>query len=220
MVIDLELECSLESIGRILNIDWHFCQRIQERAVNRGRQRKEHGIPAHIGVDEKSFAKGHKYETIVYDTDKGVVEDVIDHRDQQSLETYYKKFTREQLAAVETVSMDMWDPFIAATRHYVPDAADKIVFDHYHVTRVVTKAVDTVRKQEHQSLMKEGIDLLKGTRYLWLWNDENIPDFRRNEFEELRAKDLKVCRAHAIKENLRNLWRYKSKAWMEKSFDR
>lgn len=220
MVIDLELECSLESIGRILNVDWHLCQRIQERAVKRGRQRKEFALPIHIGVDEKSFAKGHKYETIVYDTDKGVVEDVIDNRGQESLESYYKQFSEDQLSTVETISMDMWDPFIAATKQYIPNASDKIVFDHYHVTRVVTKAVDTVRKQEHQSLMKDGIDLLKGTRYLWLWNDENIPEFRRTEFEELRSMDLKVCRARAIKENLRNMWNYKSKAWMEKFFRR
>lgn len=220
MVIDLEHECSIESICRILNIDWHLCQRIQERAVSRGLQHKEKVIPLHIGVDEKSFAKGHKYETIVYDTDRGVVEDVLDCRNQESLESYYKKFTKKQLTAVETISMDMWDPFIAATKQYVPDASDKIVFDHYHVTRIVSKAVDTVRKQEHKKLMEEGIDLLKGTKYLWLWNTENIPDFRRADFEELRARDLKVCRAHAIKENLRNLWNYKSKVWMERFFKR
>jgi transposase len=220
MVIDLENECSIESISRILDIDWHLCQRIQERAVARGRERKGIVLPKHVGVDEKSFAKGHKYETIVYDTDKGTVEDVIDDREQKSLETYYAKFPFEVRKAVETVSMDMWDPYIAATKVFIPQADEKIVFDRYHVTKIVTQGVDKVRKNEHQELLEQGIDILKGTKYLWLWNEENIPDFRREEFENLRSQDLKVCKAQALKENIRNMWNYKSTAWMEKYFKR
>lgn len=220
MVIELEHECSLESVSRILNVDWHLCQRVQERAVQRGRERKGTVLPKHIGVDEKSFAKGHKYETIVYDTQRGVVEEVVDHRRQESLESFYASFSEEMRASVETVAMDMWDPYIAATKAYIPEAENKIVFDRYHVTRIVTQAVDHVRKQEHRALMERGIDLLKGTKYLWLWNEENIPEFRREEFEGLRSLDLKVCKAQAVKENLRNLWNYKSRAWMEKFFNR
>lgn len=220
LIIDFENECSIESITRILGVDWHLCQQIQERAVERGRNRKGVVLPRHVGVDEKSFAKGHKYETIVYDTEKGTVEDVIDDREQKSLENYYAQFPLEIREAVETVSMDMWDPYIAATKSFIPGAAGKIVFDHYHVTRIVTKAVDTVRKNEHRQLMEHGIDILKGTKFLWLWNEENIPDFRREEFERLRSQDLKVCRAQALKENIRNMWNYKSASWMGKYFKR
>lgn len=220
MVIDLEQECSIESISRILTVDWHLCQQIQERAVERGRERKGNVLPKHIGVDEKSFAKGHKYETIIYDTEKAIVEDVVDDREQKSLEVYYSKFPFEVRKSVETVAMDMWDPYIAATNAFIPKAADKIVFDRYHVTRIVTKAVDKVRKEEHRQFMEQGIDILKGTKYLWLWNEENIPDFRREEFERLRSKDLKVSRAQLLKENVRNLWNYKSTIWMEKFFKR
>lgn len=218
LVIDFEQECSIESICRIMNIDWHVCQTIQERAVLRGRARKGNVLPKHVGIDEKSFAKGHKYETIVYDTEEGIVEGVIDDREQKSLETYFQQFTLEKRSEVETVSMDMWDPYVAATKAYIPDAQKKIVFDHYHVTRLVTKAVDTVRKEEHRQFMEQGNEILKGTKYLWLWNDENIPAYRREEFDKLQSFDLKVCRARAIKENLRNLWNYKSQGWMHSFF--
>lgn len=218
MIIDLEQECSIESICRLFNVDWHLCQTIQERAVARGQQRRGNVLPERVGVDEKSFAKGHKYETIVYDTEKGNVVGVIDGREQKSLEDFLMAFSLQQRTAVKTVSMDMWDPYIAAAKAAIPDAAEKIVFDRYHVTRIVTKAVDTVRKNEHRSLMEQGIDILKGTKFLWLWNEKNIPEFRREEFETLRSQDLKVCKAHALKENIRNLWNYKSKAWMSKYF--
>ena len=82
----------------------------------RGQARKEHRIPARIGVDEKSIARGHKYESLVYDLDAGTVEHVMDERGQESLEGYYQQFTDEELAGVQAVAMDMWDPYIAATK--------------------------------------------------------------------------------------------------------
>ena len=102
--------------------------------------------------------------------------------------------------------MDMWDPYIAATKAYVPGADKKIVFDRFHVMRHVLEAVDKVRKSEHRKLCDIGEQTLKGTKYLWLWSQENVPVWRKEEFETLRAKDLKVCRAWAIKENVRHLW--------------
>jgi transposase len=219
MIISLEQECSLQSVNRILNTDWHLCQNIQERAVQRGFERKPQIIPKRLGVDEKSFAKGHKYETIVHNIDTGTVEYVCDDRDQESLENYYKKFTPEERATVVAVTMDMWDPYIAATREYIPGAKDKIVFDRFHAMKYVVDAVDKVRKQEHVELKENGSEILKGTKFLFLWSKENIPEWRQEEFDRLRSKDLKVCRAWAIKENIRHLWDYYSEGWMRKYFD-
>ena len=36
-----------------------------------GLSRKPHRLPSRIGVDEKSLAKRHRYETLVYDLDRG-----------------------------------------------------------------------------------------------------------------------------------------------------
>jgi transposase len=119
VVLDILRECSITSTCRLLDVDWHSCSRIQQRAVHRGFERNPAGIPARIGIDEKSFAKGHKYETLVYDTERGTVEYVGDKREQESLERYYSRFTGEQRSAVTSVSMDMWDPYIAATIHSV-----------------------------------------------------------------------------------------------------
>ena len=219
-VIDLEKECSIESICRLLDLNWHTFWDVMHKAVERGQGRKPHGIPERIGVDEKSFSKGHRYETLVYDIDNATVEYVGDKRNQQSLETYFKQFTPEERQKVKSIAMDMWDPYIAATKACIPKAEKKIVFDRYHVMRLVVDSVDKVRKQEHRALMEEGNDILKGTKYLWLWNEENIPPYRWTQFEYLRSLDLKVCRARAIKDNLRNLWNYHREGWMRKYFTR
>ncbi|MDY6843839.1 MAG: hypothetical protein SVW57_07100 [Thermodesulfobacteriota bacterium] len=31
----------------------------------------------------------------------------------------------------------------------------------------------------------------KGTKYLWLWSKENVPEWRNEEFDALRAQDFK-----------------------------
>jgi transposase len=219
-VIQVARECSIEATGRICNLSWDRGWNVLERAVKRGLARKANTIPARIGVDEKSLARGHKYESLVYDLDEGTVQYVCDDRSQQSLESYYQKFSPEKLAGVEAVAMDMWDPYIAATKAYIPDAVEKIVFDRFHVMRHVLEAVDKVRKNEHKQLSELGEEILKGTKYLWLWSQENIPEWRPEEFEVLRAKDLRVCRAWAIKENLRHMWDYRYEANMRKYFKR
>ena len=219
-LIDTLKECDITGCCRLMSVSWDECWGIVERAVKRGRERKPHRIPKYLGVDEKSFAKRHKYETLVYDLKKGVVEYVFDERKQESLESYYKQFTAKQLARVKVVAMDMWDPFIAATRAYIPDAEEKIVFDRYHVTRTVNDAVDKVRRQEHKILTAKGDDKLKGTKFLWLANEENIPDWRVEEFKEIRKTNLRTGRAWAIKESLREFWNYTYRRSAEKFFHR
>ena len=97
-----------------------------------------------IGVDEKAAAKGHKYLTLVCDLDEGTVEYLAEDRTQESLDGYYAGLTPAQLDGLEAVAMDMWEPFIQSTRARVPEAAEKIVFDRFHIMGHVGKAVDSV----------------------------------------------------------------------------
>lgn len=219
-VLRVARECSIEATGRLLGLSWDRSWNTLKRAVDRGKLRKPLRLPKRIGVDEKAISKGHKYETIVYDLESGTVEYVCDDRDQKSLENYYQQFSEEELAGLESISMDMWDPYIAATKKMVPDAQRKIVFDRFHAMRYAVDAVDKVRKQEHQELYKLGDTTLKGTKYLWLWSKENIPEWRNEEFLSLKKRDLKICRAWAIKESLRHLWDYHYEKPMRKYFDR
>ena len=70
--------------------------------------------------------------------------------------------TDAQKTALQAVAMDMWEPYIGATRAGLPDGDAKIVFDrfHTHIMRDMTKAVDTVRKQEHRAVVRAGDDSL------------------------------------------------------------
>ncbi len=220
LVINTLKECDVTGTTRLTGTSWDEAWGIMEKAVERGQTRKERRIPEQLSIDEKAFAKRHRYETLVCDLDRGTVEYVVDDRQQRSLEKYYRQFTPEERAGVKAVAMDMWDPYIAATQAFIPEATSKIVFDKFHIVRGVTDAVDKVRRGEAKQLAAMGDDSLKGTRHLWLANEGNVPQWRKAEFDEIRKLNLKTGRAWAIKEALRGLWGFRYPARAKAFFGR
>lgn len=131
LAIDWMKEASLSAVYRLLGISWDAAAGIQERAVRRGLERREAVSLKRIGVDETSFQKGHEYVIVVSDQENGNVLYVADDRKQGSLDGFYSDLSEEQRDKIESVSMDMWAPYIASTREYVPGAAEKIAFDKF-----------------------------------------------------------------------------------------
>ncbi|OIO01037.1 MAG: hypothetical protein AUJ51_09365, partial [Elusimicrobia bacterium CG1_02_56_21] len=178
LAIDVLSQCDVTGATRILRISWDEAWGLMQRAVKRGQERKQAKVVRRIGVDEKAAAKGHRYLTLVCDLDDGTVEHIAEDRKQDSLAGYYAGLSEKQLNGIEAVAMDMWQPYIQATLAKVPGAAGKIVFDRFHVMGYIGKAVDTVRRQEHQELMASGDEMLKGSKHLWLYSWENVPEWK------------------------------------------
>ena len=220
LVIDLILQCStVKGACTIAAISWDEAWGIMQRAVARGQRRKEARPIPYLGVDEKAFRKGHRYHTVVCDLERSTVEFVAEDRKTESLAAYYERLTDEQRAALQAVAMDMWEPYIGATRDGLPDGEARIVFDRFHIMREMTKAVDTVRKQEHREFLRAGeASPLTGTKYVWLFSDERRPESHADTFATLQALNLKVGRAWAIKEALRTLWTYRQTAAVTRFF--
>ena len=91
--------------------------------------------------------------------------------------------------------MDRWRPYIAATCTAVPAADRKIVFDKFHVARLLSLALDQVHATEHRALRAEGGSPLAGTKYWWLANTERMDADRWRKFGALRTSTLKTARA-------------------------
>ena len=220
LAIDVLGACDVSSAAELLRVSWDEAWHLMDRAVARGLAAKPLAVPAHVGVDEKAAGKGQDYITVVSDLDAGTVEFIADERRQVSLDGYFARFTAEQLEQIQAVAMDMWEPYAASVRAYLSDAEDKIVFDRYHLMGYLTKAVDTVRKAENRALAVTGDKSLAGTKYLWLYSAENLPERHQDRFAALRTGDLKTARAWAIKESLRHFWAYQRRGWGAKHFKR
>ena len=127
-VIDLAKECSLEAVS---GLSWDRCWGVLGRVVDRGQRRKVWKVPVHLGVDEKAFAKRHRYMTLVCDLQTRSVEHVADGRGRESLEEYFLPLDEDELERIEAICLDMHDPYIAAVNAWVLGARDKIVFDKF-----------------------------------------------------------------------------------------
>ncbi len=220
-VIEVLLQCAtVQGACRLLGLKWDAVWGILRRSVERGQVRKEATVIARYGVDEKAFKRGHRYMTVVCDLDKATVEYVGEDRTTASLEAFWASLTPAQREGVECVTMDMWQAYQTATEKQIPDAASKIVFDRFHIMQHMVDAVDKVRREEHKALSAEGDESLKGTRQLWLFNEQNLSDSRRATLKELKALNLKVARAWAMKESIRGLWDYLCPTWARRFFDR
>jgi transposase len=202
LAIDWMKAASQKAVGEQLHLSWDEVHAIQERAVARGLARRQAENIPHLGVDEKSFTRGHHYFTLVNDLERPRVLYVAENRTEASLDGFWSGLTEQQIASVEAVAMDMWDPYINSTLNHLPEARRKIVFDKFHIAKHLSEAVDLVRRRENKQLRAAGDDRLKGTRYDWLKHPAKMEPNDRREFAALRDSSLKTARAWALKESM------------------
>lgn len=219
LAIDWLKEASQEAVGRQLKLSWDEIHGIMERAVRRGLARREADELPHLGVDEKAFRRGHRYATIVVDIWRSRVLHVSEGREQASLDRFWPSLTPQQLADVEMVAMDMWQPYINSVQEHLPKGEKKIVFDKFHVAKHLGEAVDKVRRAENKVLRADGDDRLVGTKYAWLRNPGNFRRDAWDEFRTLRESNLKTARAWALKEQGMAFWDVPSARKAKDHFD-
>lgn len=201
---------TIEGARSILRIGWEATWSILERAVERGLARKHSKPLPHIGIDEKSFRKGHSYITLIYDVDNSTVEAIAEGHDEAAANECFSQLLPEQIQSVEAVAVDMSSALVKSIKGNIPLAENKIVHDRYHVMQLVNNAVDKIRKQENQRLRDEGDNRLVGTKYLILKNYDNLKDSSREQLEELLAAKMETGKAWTYKEMLRDLWHHET----------
>lgn len=203
----LQAAATVEQARILLRLTWESVQRIMNRAVERGIQRREIETVRHVGMDEKSFGRGHDYVSVMTDIDGSRVLDVVPGHDGEAADLLWNTLTDDQKGTVEAVAMDMWPAFETSATKNVPQA--EIVHVRFHISKHLGEAVDKIRRQENNALVKDGDETLKGTKQLWLYNAENMSDEQWTQFEFLKDMELKTATGWAIRENFRWFWEYK-----------
>lgn len=201
-------EMSMAAACRLLRISWDQADAIIRRAVERGLERRSLKDLRRIGIDEKSVGKGHRYITVVTDLDQRRVIWAGEDRRTETLDRFFALLGKEGAEKIEAISMDMWRPFRASCRKWVPEADAKTVLDRFHIEKHLGEALDLVRKHEHRELAKKNDWRLKGRKWDWLYRRENLDPERLESFELLRKSDLRTAKAYALRENFRRLWDY------------
>lgn len=195
--------CTAARAAELLGISWDEADGIKQRAVRRGLARRQIAGLTYVCVDEKAVGRGQDYVTVV----TGVVEGkphvlyVGDGRDEAALNGFWEWLGPDACARIKAISMDMSQSYQNSVRRYCPEA--DIIFDPFHLMKMLNKAVDEVRRHEIVMGTAAARGALKNTRQLWLWAEENLPERYAASFEALKRSSLRTARAWRLKE----LWR-------------
>jgi len=89
-----------------------------------------------------------------------------------------------------------------------PDA--EVVFDRFHVMQNVGKAVDEVRRREHQRLSRKGNKSLKKSMWLFRNNPKNLNAEQTAHLDELKRANLITAKAYQMRLNLQEIYNLNS----------
>ncbi len=142
---------------------------------------------------------------IIDHTNRRVLE-VLESREKDFVAIYLRQERQGGLlAAVEEVTCDMWDGYVSAAQ----DAFGKdirITIDRFHVMKNFQEQLTEARRQIQRGLDKEEAKALKGTRWLWVKNWENLTEQERGELEELKKRFPLLRQLAEQREGLRDIF--------------
>lgn len=143
---------------------------------------------------------------MIIDHTNGRVLDILEHRDQATVEAYLAKGRDAGLwPQLEEITIDMWDGYVAAVRNVFGDTV-RITIDRFHVMKNFQEQLTDARRQIQRELPKEEASLLKGTRWLWTTNQENLTVEQRAELETLKKRFPRLRDLVNQRETLRQLF--------------
>ncbi len=144
-----------------------------------------------IGIDEYARRKGHRYNTLIVDVDKGKPIVTFKGRRADDVVAWFRSRPQEELARVEVVVLDMSKTYAAAIQEVFGDQVQ--VIDRFHVVQQAVDALDSVLRSVKNQLNQDEAKELKKLRKRWLKSADQLDvdeliaryDWRRR-FPELR----------------------------------
>ena len=109
---------TVKAAAALLGISWDAAQTIMDRAVERGLERREANPIPHVGIDEKSFGRGHDYITVLTDIAEITGGAYFNARDAASLARVYAEIDALERSEIQSIQFTRWRelylPFVLA----------------------------------------------------------------------------------------------------------
>lgn len=194
MAVSLAAHLPLTELSRISGVTDNRLRRIIDFHVGKARGNKDLSEVTSIGIDETSSSKGQRYVTVIHDAKKREVIFACEGRDSSALEKFKSDFIKHggRPDQITTVAMDLSAAFQKGVAESFPAA--QTVFDKFHLIKLLNEAVDKVRREESKQN-----PLLKGSRYIWLKNPDNLTDKQLETLSSLEKANLQSAEAYRLK---------------------
>ncbi|MFH6891533.1 ISL3 family transposase [Alloscardovia omnicolens] len=181
----------------------------------------------HIGIDETSYKKGHKYITVVVDHDQNQVVWCHEGTGKEVLDQFFESLTQKQRDIIEACSADGARWIKSCLDYWIPNCERCV--DLFHVIEWATKAVDETRIEAWRSIKSEELKLPKrkvgrpktgeevpeyaartvhkSMKNVLQKGKENLSENQMKKLESIQLLYPKVGKAYVYKEGLREVFK-------------
>jgi transposase len=165
---------------------------------------------------------------VIIDHDNHRVLEVLENREKTTVVAYLKQAKQEGLLAqVTEVTTDMWDAYVTAAYEAFGEQVI-VTIDRFHVMKNFQECLTGARRELQRKLSETEREELKGSRWLWVTNWENLSAEQQRELEALKKRFPELGRLADQRETLRALFndaaignpvegRQRLQAWMEQA---
>lgn len=208
-----------KTVGRLVELVWHELEPDVKKRFDGLRK---------IGIDETSYRKGHSYITTVVNHETNTVIWACKGHGREVVDKFFQELTPEQRASIEVVTGDGARWITDSCAEYCPDA--KRCLDPFHAVEWANVALDAVRVEawrralgkwremgkpengdkeakEARKAAKKAADDIKHAKYALGKNPENLTPNQQERLAVIQAEDGALNRAHAMKEQLRLIFK-------------
>lgn len=206
-VLDLLQFSTIRAVADYLNVSWDTIKAIHKLKLSSIYKTKHYADLTYLGVDEFSIHKGHKYMTIFVDLQTGRIVHAVEGRSFEAVSPFLKKLARYAIN-LKAVAVDMSKSYIKAIEEHLGHI--DIVFDHYHISALVNRAIDRLRKDLQSELNQQGKRFLKGSRFLFLYNYSNLSTQKSKKLQTLLDANEPLFYMYSMKELLRYFWKFRT----------
>lgn len=143
---------------------------------------------------------------MLIDHTNGRVLDVLESREKAVVARWLAAGKESGLlSSLREVTTDMWDAYVEAVREvFGPEV--RITIDRFHVMKNFQDRLSEARREIQRALPKEQARELKGSRWLWVTNAENLTPEQRAELQKLKRKFPELARLAEHREALRGIF--------------
>lgn len=135
--------------------------------------------------------------------------DVLEGRDKDLIVNYLRANKDGLLAQLEEVTTDMWDGYVNAVQE-VFGSALRVTIDRFHVVKNFQEQLTRARREIQRGMAKEEAKELKGTRWLWQKNPENLTAEEQQQLAQLKERFPRLKQLVEQRESLRAIFEDRS----------
>ena len=207
-VMDLLKMGTIQDVANFMRTGWDIIKNIHKMKLKSMYKSRPLKRVKYLGVDEFAIRKGHSYMTIFVDLKDGRIIHAVEGKSKDDIRPFLKRL-KQHARKLKAIAMDMSASYFWAVREILPDV--DVVFDRFHVMNLMSKAIDSFRREYQRTMSHEGRKLLKGSRFLLLGNYENLDADKRSRLDELLQLNEPLATMHIMKEQLRLFWDLKDR---------